>query len=242
MCTVKLVVSYDGTDFCGWQKQAGDRTVQGELEKALARIAGKRIPIVGAGRTDAGVHARGQVASFRAEFRLGTAELLRALNSLLPWDIRVLSASPVPARFDARKSARSKIYQYRVFNGVRISPFLFRYVLHWPGRLDFEKMAQATRLFERKADFTAFSSNRLLHPVRQVMRSDLKRNGQEIVYTIEADGFLRHMVRTIVGTLLEVGRGKVEPETIEDLFARKKRSLASPTAPAKGLCLMKVIY
>ncbi len=242
MRAVKLVVGYDGTDFSGWQKQAGDRTVQGELEKALAGIAGKRIPIVGAGRTDAGVHARGQVASFRAELRLGAAELLRALNSLLPWDIRVLSASPAPARFDARKSARSKIYRYRIFNGTRISPFLFRYVLHWPGRLDFEKMAQAARLFERKADFTAFSSNRLLHPVRRVMRSELKRKGREIIYTIEADGFLRHMVRTIVGTLLEVGRGKVEPEIIEELFARKKRSLASPTAPAKGLCLMRVIY
>jgi tRNA pseudouridine38-40 synthase len=242
MRVIRLIVGYDGTDFCGWQRQQGDRTVQGEVEEALARLAGKRIPVVGAGRTDAGVHALGQVASFRAALHLGEAELLRALNALLPGDVRVSSVRTAPPGFDARKSARSKIYRYRIFNGARVSPFLFRYVLHWPGRLDFEKMAEAARLFKRKADFTAFSSNRLLHPMRWVMRSELRKKGQEITYTIEADGFLRYMVRTIVGTLLEVGRGKIEPRTIEDLFARKKRSLASPTAPAKGLCLIKVIY
>jgi tRNA pseudouridine38-40 synthase len=242
MRIIRLVVSYDGTDFCGWQRQLGDRTVQGELEDALARLAGKRIPIVGAGRTDAGVHAVGQVASFRTALRLGEAELLRALNSLLPRDVRVSSVQTAPPGFDARKSARSKIYKYRIYCGPQVHPFLFRYVLHWPGRLDFKKMAEAAKLFKRKADFTAFSSNRLLQPVRRVMRSDLKKKGREIVYTIEADGYLRYMVRAIVGTLLEVGRCRVEPRAIEDLFKQKKRSLASPTAPAKGLCLIKVVY
>jgi tRNA pseudouridine38-40 synthase len=242
MRVIRLVVSYDGTDFCGWQRQLGDRTVQGELEDALARLAGKRIPIVGAGRTDAGVHAVGQVASFRTALHLGEAELLRAFNSLLPRDVRVSSVRTAPPGFDARKAARSKIYQYRIFSGPQVSPFLFRYVLHWPGRLDFGKMAEAARLFKRQADFTAFSSNRLLQPVRRVTRSELRKKGREIVYTIEADGFLRYMVRAIVGTLLEVGRGRVEPQVIEDLFKQKKRSLASPTAPAKGLCLIKVVY
>jgi tRNA pseudouridine38-40 synthase len=242
MRVIRLIIGYDGTDFCGWQRQPGDRTVQGEVEEALGKLAGKRIPIVGAGRTDAGVHALGQVVSFRAELRLEDGELLRALNALLAEDVRVSSVRTVPAGFDARKSARSKVYRYRIFNGVHVSPFLFRYVLHWPGPLDFERMAEAARLFERKADFTAFSSNRLLHPVRRVMRSELKKKGREITYTIEAEGFLRYMVRTIVGTLLEVGRGKIESREVEDLFARKKRSLASPTAPAKGLCLVKVIY
>lgn len=242
MRVIRLTVGYDGTDFCGWQRQPGDRTVQGELEKALAMLARKRIPIVGAGRTDAGVHAQGQVASFRSELRLEEDELRRALNALLPEDVRVNSVRPAPAGFDARKSARSKVYRYRIYNAPQVSPFLFRYVLHWPGRLDLERMAEAARLFKRRADFTAFSSNRLLQPVRRVMRSELKKSGREIIYTIEADGFLRYMVRTIVGTLLEVGRGKIEPRTIEDLFIRKKRSLASPTAPAKGLCLVKVIY
>jgi tRNA pseudouridine38-40 synthase len=242
MRVIRLVVGYDGTDFCGWQRQLGDRTVQGELEEALTRLAGKRIPVVGAGRTDAGVHALGQVASFRTALDLGEAELLRALNSLLPRDVRVSSVRTAPPAFDARKSARSKIYQYRIYNGPQVSPFLFRYVLHWPGRLDFGKMAEAARLFKRKADFTAFSSNRLLQPVRRVTRSDLRKKGPEIVYTIEAEGFLRYMVRAIVGTLLEVGRRRVEPQAIEDLFRQKKRSLASPTAPAKGLCLIKVVY
>jgi len=242
MRVIRLTVGYDGTDFCGWQRQPGDRTVQGELEKALTKLARKRIPVVGAGRTDAGVHALGQVASFRAELRLGDHELRRALNALLPQDVRVSSVRKAPAGFDARKSARSKIYRYRIYNVPQVSPFLFRYVLHWPGRLDFERMAEASRLFKRRGDFTAFSSNRLLQPVRRVMRSELKKKGREITYTIEADGFLRYMVRTIVGTLLEVGRGKIEPRAVEDLFARKKRSLASPTAPAKGLCLIKVVY
>ncbi len=242
MRVTKLVLSYDGTDFCGWQRQPDERTVQGVVEDALARISGRRIAVVGAGRTDAGVHAQGQVASFKSELRLTKEELRRALNALLPDDVRVLSAQPAPPGFDARKSARSKIYRYRIFNRPRISPFVFRYALHWTGNLDLEKMAEAAGRFRRKADFSAFSSNRLLHPVRQVSRSELRKKGPEIIYTIEADGFLRYMVRTIVGTLLEVGRGKVEPRAVDDFFILKRRSLRSPTAPAKGLCLMKVFY
>jgi tRNA pseudouridine38-40 synthase len=242
MRVTKLVLSYDGTDFRGWQKQPDERTVQGVIEAALTRLSGKRIPVAGAGRTDSGVHAQGQVASFKAELPLKKDELRRALNALLPDDVRVVSAGPAPPGFDARKSARSKVYRYRIFNGLRISPFLFRYVLHWTGPLDLGKMAEAAGRFERTADFSAFSSNRLLQPVRRVSRSELRKKGSMIIYTIEADGFLRYMVRTIVGTLMEVGRGKVEARAIEDLFAGKKRTLQSPTAPAKGLCLVKVIY
>jgi tRNA pseudouridine38-40 synthase len=242
MRVIRLTIAYDGTDFCGWQRQPNSRTVQGTIEEALARLAGKKIAVVGAGRTDAGVHAEGQVASFRTAFRLGNEEMLRALNALLPEEVRVFSVRTAPSDFHARRSAKSKVYKYRVWNGPRVSPFLFRYVLHWPGRLDFERMAQAARLFERKADFTAFSSNRLLQPVRRVVRSELEKRGQEIVYTVEADGFLRYMVRTMVGTLLEVGRGRIEPVVVDQLFARKRRSLASPTAPAKGLCLSRVFY
>jgi tRNA pseudouridine38-40 synthase len=242
MRVIRLTIAYDGTDFCGWQRQPQSRTVQGTIEDALARLAGKRVPVVGAGRTDAGVHALGQVASFRTSLRLKEDELLRALNALLPGDIRIFSVRTFPPDFHARRSAKSKVYSYRIWNGPRVSPFLFRYVLHWPGRLDFGNMAQAARLFERKGNFTAFSSNRLLQPVRRVFRSELQKKGPEIVYTVEAEGFLRYMVRTMVGTLLEVGRGRIEPAVIDELFKQKKRTLASPTAPAKGLCLIKVAY
>ncbi|MGB7295301.1 MAG: tRNA pseudouridine(38-40) synthase TruA [Candidatus Aminicenantales bacterium] len=242
MRVTKLVLSYDGTDFHGWQRQPDKRTVQGVIENALVELSGQRISIAGAGRTDAGVHAQAQVASFEARLPLRNEELRRALNALLPGDVRVLSAGSAPPGFHARRSARSKIYRYRILNSPRISPFLFRYVLHWPGPLDLERMADAAGRFKREGDFTAFSSNRLLHPVRRVSRSDLHQRGPEIIYTIEADGFLRYMVRTIVGTLLEAGRGKIEPRAIEDLFTGKKRTLESPTAPAKGLCLVKVIY
>ncbi len=242
MRVTKLVLGYDGTDYCGWQRQPDKRTIQGALEAALAELGGKKIAVAGAGRTDAGVHAKGQAASFQSDLRLRDGELRRALNALLPGDIRVLTAGSAPPGFHARRSARSKVYRYRILNTPRISPFLFRYVLHWPGFLDFEKMSEAAGKFARQADFSAFSSNRLLHPVRRVSRSELRKTGSEIVYTVEADGFLRYMVRTIVGTLLEVGRGRIEPGAIEDLFAGKRRTLKSPTAPAKGLCLVKVVY
>jgi len=238
----KLTVSYDGTDFSGWQRQPGKRTVQGTLEEALVKICGKKIPVIGAGRTDAGVHARGQVANFKADFRLGRDELLRALNALLPEDVRILSVRKVPAEFNARKMAKSKVYQYRLFNSRLISPFVLRYVLHWPSHLDVEKMDEAARLFIRRDDFTAFSSNRLLRPVREVYRSEVRKKGKEIIYTIEANGFLRYMARSIVGTLVEVGRGKMEPRQIEEAFKKRDRSLAGPTAPARGLCLVKVKY
>jgi len=164
------------------------------------------------------------------------------LNSLLPGDIKVASLEKTDLNFHARKMAKSKIYQYRIFNSPDIPPFLHRYVLYCPSPLKVEMMKKAALLFLKEADFTAFSSNRLLDPVRKVFTSKIEKNGKEIIYTIEANGFLRYMVRTIVGTLLEVGRGKLPPEKIEDIFKEQNRSLAGPTAPAKGLCLMKVIY
>ncbi|OGD21068.1 MAG: tRNA pseudouridine(38-40) synthase TruA [Candidatus Aminicenantes bacterium RBG_16_63_16] len=242
MTNYKIIVAYDGTDFYGWQRQPKSRTIQGEIEAALSRIAGRRIAVIGAGRTDAGVHARGQVANFRADFRMDRHELERALNAILPAAIRIVSLRREPDKFNARKSAKSKIYQYRIVNTPIVSPFDFRYVLHWPGPLDADGMARAAGLFVREADFSAFSSNHLLHPVRRVVRSEVRRRGREIVYTVEANGFLRYMVRTIVGTLLEVGRGRLEPLQVEEIFRLNERRLAGPTAPAKGLCLIRVRY
>jgi len=242
MKNYKLILSYDGTDFHGWQRQPKKRTVQGTLEDSLTQITQKKINIAGAGRTDAGVHAQAQVANFKASLSMDDDELFRALNSLLPQDVRVISLERTDLDFHARKMAKSKIYQYRIVNSTNISPFIMRYVLHWPSSLKVQRMREAAPLFIREADFTSFSSNRLLDPVRKVTRSELHKKGNEIIYTVEANGFLRYMVRTMAGTLLEVGKGKLLPEQIEALFRKKERSLASPTAPAKGLCLIKVNY
>jgi len=242
LANFRMTLCYDGTDFKGWQRQPRERTIQGALENALFKLTGQLVTVHGAGRTDAGVHAEGQVANFKVATRLGADDLFRALNALLPDDLRVFSLRRAPADFHARKSARSKTYRYRLFQEPRVSPFLVRYVLHWPHRLDVRAMRKAAALFVREADFSAFSSNRELQPVRKVVLSDLRKKGDEIVFTIRAGGFLRYMVRTIFGTLLEVGRGKIPPERVEELFRERSRSLSSPTAPAKGLCLVKIDY
>jgi len=242
MRNYRIVLAYDGTDFKGWQRQPDGRTIQGVLEDAVFKITRRRTTVHGAGRTDAGVHARGQVANFQVATRLPDADLLRALNAVLPWDLRVLALEEVPAGFHARKSARFKVYEYRIVLALRQSPFDFRYALHWPYPLDLRAMRRAAALFARRADFSAFSSNRERHPVRTVQRSALRKKGDELIFTIEAEGFLRYMVRTIVGTLLEVGRGRLAPQDIETIFRRKDRTLAGATAPAKGLCLIRVDY
>lgn len=238
----KIVLSYDGSDFFGWQQQPSMRTIQGVVEDSLARIVQKKTHIIGAGRTDAGVHAQGQVAHFKANLHIKEEELLRALNSILPGDVRIVSLEKTEPNFHARKIAQSKIYQYRIFNSPSISPFLFRYAFHWSSPLEFALMEKAAPIFVREADFSGFSSNRLLHPIRKVIVSEIKKIGPEIIYTIEANGFLRYMVRTIVGTLLEIGKGRMPAEQIEEIFKKKNRFLAGPTAPAKGLCLIKVNY
>jgi len=242
MRNIRIVLSYDGTDYYGWQRQPRKKTIQGTVEDALARLAGKAVSLTGAGRTDAGVHARAQVANVKASLRLSDAELQKALNAILPDDIRVTKLGPAPPEFHARRDAVGKVYQYRICRARLISPFIFRYALHWPYPLAVGRMREAAALFVREDDFSGFSSNRELYPVRIVTRSDLARRGDELVYTIEANGFLRYMVRTIVGTLLEVGRSRIEPAMIEDIFRGKKRTLASPTAAAKGLCLLNVVY
>ena len=237
-----IVLSYDGTDYHGWQRQPGKRTIQGTVQTALARLAGTEVAIIGAGRTDAGVHALGQAASFKAALKLSDEELFKALNALLPPDIRIGELRRVPASFHALRDAKGKVYRYRICLARRISPFDVRYALHWPYPLRVGRMRRAAAEFVREADFSNFSSNRERNPVRRVVRSEIHRRGDELVYTIEARGFLRYMVRAIVGTLVEVGRGRLEPEAIDGLFAAKTRSLASPTAPARGLCLERVIY
>jgi tRNA pseudouridine38-40 synthase len=238
----RLEISYDGTDYHGWQRQPRKKTIQGLLEKALAKIARKNIAVLGAGRTDAGVHALAQVASFKTDISLTAEEFHRAMNSLLPPDIRIVSLKKADKDFHARRMALSKTYQYRIINAKNISPFLIRYALHWPYPLDLTAMKTAAAKFIREDDFTPFSSNRLLYPVRKVARSEIQIKGEEITFTVEANGFLRYMVRTMMGTLLEIGRGRASPEVIDALFEGGKRTLDSPTAQPHGLCLIKVCY
>ena len=237
-----ILISYDGTDYFGWQRQSEKKTIQGLIENALSKIVSRPIPVVGSGRTDAGVHALAQSAHFKAHVSLDDKELIQAINGNLPKDIRITSLQKAAPDFHARKSARSKTYQYRIVQSSSISPFLLRYALHWPSSLDVKKMKAASALFVREGDFTPFSSNRLLNPIRTITHSEIISKNDEIIYTVEAKGFLRYMVRSIMGTLLEVGKGKIPPKAIEDLFENKIRTLSSPTAPPQGLCLIKVIY
>ena len=238
----KITVCYDGTDYHGWQIQPRKKTIQGAIEDALYLFKSKRIKLIGAGRTDAGVHAAAQVAHFKADLHYSENELLRALNGNLPPDIRILKVEISDKEFHARKQAKSKIYQYRIYNAPDITPFEIRYALYHPAPLDIRKMQEAASLFIRKDDFTSFSSNRLRNPVKNVVRSEVKKQGKMILYTVEADGFLIYMARTMAGALLAAGRGKISLDRIDQLFKEKKRSPLTPTAPARGLCLLKVSY
>ena len=257
MRNIKLRLAYDGTDFSGWQIQPGQPTVQGTLADVLERLTGCRPTIHGAGRTDAGVHAAGQVANFQNESALGAGELQRACNALLPPAIRVVGSEEVALDFHARWSALAKTYRYRIFRGPVVPPFLWRYVQHDPYPLDFDAMCEATRRFEGEHDFTSFAAStgseeddRERITVRTIYRSELVRcvgidpqaPGEEWVFVIRGKSFLRYMVRIMVGTLLEVGRGKFSADDIPALFAVRDRSESGPTMPPQGLCMAEVEY
>ncbi len=229
--TVRLLVAYDGTRSAGWQRQREGRTVQATLEDALARITGRRTTVIGAGRTDAGVHALGQVAHTRVVTRLSPAVLRRAMNAVLPDDVIVRRLAEAPGRFHAQHDARRKWYRYRIATGP-VRPLLERAFVHYvPQPLDLAAMRRAAARWVGRHDFRAFHSSG--RPVtstrRRVDRLRISRQGGELHIDIIADGFLYHMVRRMVGTLLEIGRGRPAPAV-------------APTAPAHGLCLMQVTY
>jgi tRNA pseudouridine38-40 synthase len=251
----KLVLAYDGTDFYGWQVQPGLATVQGELRDALARVTGEEVLPQGSGRTDAGVHALGQVASFSLAAPIPEANLARALNRTLPASIRVLSAAQVKDDFHARHSAQSKTYEYRIFRGEICPPWQARYVYALPAALDIDAMQRAAgkvcgehdflsfaasdpdRL-ERDGNSTAGDSVRFLHASQWVDEPA----AQLLVYRVRGTGFLHHMVRNLVGTFLEVGRGNVRETEIPAILEARSRERAGPTAPARGLFLVRVEY
>lgn len=242
--TFLIVLQYDGTAYHGWQVQPGEATIQGELEEVLRRIARHPVHVEGAGRTDAGVHALGQTAAFTLDTRMAPDEIRRALNSLLPRDIRVVRAEEVPPDFHPRYQAQTKIYYYQIFTGAVMSPFLRPHAHHHRGALDSDRMRQAARCFLGTHDFSAFcaADSEVRDKVRTVLAADLFRQGDLLVFVVQATGFLKQMVRTMAGTLIEAGRGRIEPGGIEGIIRSRDRGRAGPTAPARGLFLYRVIY
>jgi tRNA pseudouridine38-40 synthase len=244
MRNLKLTLAYDGTRLVGWQRQAAGDSVQGLLEDALARFEGAPVTVHGAGRTDAGVHALAQVAHAHVTFAHDSATLTRALNAQLPEDVRVLAVEDVAPEFHARFKARSKTYRYQIRHGTIADPFERAYVWHMPERLRVEAMHAATGALVGTHDFAAFQSigSPTRDTVRTVTHSALSDVEGRMVYEISGNGFLRHMVRAIVGTLVEIGRGFREPGSMGSLLRGSARGDAGPTAPPQGLFLVRVDY
>lgn len=253
MRTFRIVLSYDGTDFSGFQRQANARSVQAELEAALAPIEGGAVTVAGAGRTDAGVHALGQVATFRLTSPITANALFQALNATLPEDVRVLSADEVPSGFHARFSARSKVYRYRISNARVMSPFQRRYAWHISRKLDLDAMRAAAQELLGEHDFSCFqakgarNAKKVRTSTRTITHSDwtvesLASGGRLLTYEIAGTGFLKYMVRNVIGTLVEVGDGRRTPGSIRTLLVSGNRASAGPTAPPAGLYLVRVDY
>jgi tRNA pseudouridine38-40 synthase len=244
MKNFKLTLSYDGTDFTGWQIQPGYRTVQETLEKAIEKVIGVRPHANASGRTDAGVHAVGQVVNFYCDTRLDPETLLRAINANLPPDVVVREAAEASQSFDATKDAIRKLYRYIVHDGPVPDPFMRRYAYHHKRRLDAEAMARASCVLVGRHDFHSFESewpNRL-SSIRTITRLAVNRVGDFIWIDVEADGFLYNMVRAIAGTLINVGRGHWPESRVAEILKAEDRKEAGPTAPACGCYLMRVTY
>ncbi|HNP81879.1 MAG TPA: tRNA pseudouridine(38-40) synthase TruA [Nitrospira sp.] len=244
MTTFKLVLEYDGTRYAGWQRQLNVPTIQATVEDALAAIAQTRLTLVGAGRTDAGVHAFGQVASFRTDRRLSQREWLRALNAHLPADISALSVEAVPDHFHARYSAKGKLYEYHLMNRPERAPLLREraWMLYKP--LDFAAMTEAAACLTGSHDFSSFETAPTdnENPQCRLQQADLRRQGDLIILSFYADRFLKQMVRAMVGTLVEVGQGKRTAPDMRTVLAARARAAAGRTAPAHGLYLVRVDY
>jgi tRNA pseudouridine38-40 synthase len=257
---LRLVLAYDGAGFHGWQRQPGLRTVQACIEEALARITGEPVHLFGSGRTDAGVHALGQVAHLTTSCPIPASNLVKALNDVLTSEVRVLQAEDAPLSFHARYGAKSMLYRYRILQAAICSPFLWRHVWHYPYPLDRRRMAAAARAILGEHDFSSFAASagsgdepgdsdagpiaRSKSMVRRISSSRILWSEQRLilVYEVEGNGFLHHMVRNIVGTLAEVGRGALAVGDMNRILDARDRAAAGPTAPAQGLCLVRVSY
>ena len=249
MRNIKLVLAYDGTEFAGWQIQPDAATIQGTLSNAIERLTKERVLPQGSGRTDAGVHALAQVATFTTDSLVPTENFTKTLNDILPSSIRVLETSEAPASFHARKSAIGKTYCYRINRGAICPPFLARYVWHYPYPLDEAAMAEAAGIVIGEHDFTSFAAvdpergrEEIVSNVRTISLSEWMRAGDEFTYTVRGSGFLHHMVRNLVGTFLLVGKRTIVPMDISRILETRNRSAAGATAPASGLSLVHVDY
>ncbi len=241
---LRILIEYDGTDFHGWQRQPGLRTVQSCLQDAIRTMTGEATAIQGAGRTDAGVHAAGQVASFTLAADIPETGLLRGLNSFLPADVAILDVREAPADFDARFSARGKVYRYRIWNHLVRSPLHARASWHCRSVLDLATMREAAARLCGEHDFRAFRASDCERrtTVRVIRRLDVDRQGAVTTIDVEATAFLKNMVRILVGTLVDLGRGKIAPGAIDHMLRTGDRAAGGITAPAQGLTLLRVIY
>jgi tRNA pseudouridine38-40 synthase len=244
MRNIKLLLSYDGTDFCGWQRQPDRRTVQQTLEEALDRLTGVAPPTTASGRTDAGVHALGQVVHFYTASRHAPEVFVKALNALLPRDVRVLEAAEVPQAFHATLDAKAKLYRYVIDNGRVADPFQLRYSWHVYPPLDAEAMDRAAQVLKGRHDFHSFETHwpNRTSSVRTITQAAVRRLGDSVRIEVEADGFLYNMVRAIAGTLVLVGSGRWPEARVAEALAAEDRSRAGPTAPPQGLFLVRVRY
>lgn len=245
-----MILSYDGSEFSGWQVQPDAVTVQGTLASAIGRITGEKVSPQGSGRTDAGVHALAQVVTFVTESSVPAGNFLKALNDVLPASVRVLDVTEVPHGFHARHSAKAKTYRYRIYRGAICPPFLARYVWHYPYPLAEEEMGRAAALVVGEHDFTSFAAvdperrkaESPLMNVRKIFSSSWERLGEELVYTVRGSGFLHHMVRNLLGTYILVGKGTLQAQDVSRILHARDRAAAGATAPASGLYLVDVEY
>ena len=249
MRTIKLTISYDGTKYSGWQIQKNSPSVQETLEKAVKKVFKKAYKVHGAGRTDSGVHAKGQVAHFKTSKDLPVPGIRAALNGALPKDIAVTGVEEVPHDFHSRFSTRSKVYRYHILNAEMPDPFIEKYAWRVSYKLNAALMRREAAVLEGRHDFKSFQASDssrtppgVRGSVRKIFRVNIKKKTSDIIIEIEGDGFLYNMVRNIAGTLIDIGRGYLPPGSMKKILKAKDRTQAGPTAPAKGLFLVKVKY